>query len=104
MVGSSGDAIREGAAGGLNQGPIRTCIGCRTREPASTLVRLVADGDAPGGCAVDHERTRPGRGAHIHPRAECIDQAARRRALPRALRSPAGAGIDITQVRAEILG
>lgn len=79
------------------------CIGCRTREPVSRLVRLVADAAAPGGCVVDQERIRPGRGAHIHPRAECIEQAARRRALARALRSPAGAQIDITQVRAQIL-
>ncbi|MDA2988876.1 MAG: YlxR family protein [Actinomycetota bacterium] len=103
-AGSSGDAIRRDDALGLDQGPVRMCIGCRTREPASNLVRLVADADARGGCVVDHERIRPGRGAHIHPRAECIEQAAKRRALPRALRTPSGVGLDILQVRAEILG
>lgn len=77
------------------------CIGCRTREPVSRLVRLVLD--AHGRCALDHERIMPGRGAHIHPRAQCIDQAAARRALPRALRSQGGADLDITQVRAELL-
>lgn len=70
----------------------------------SRLVRLVADVAAPGGCVVDHDRTLPGRGAHIHPRVECIDQAAARRALPRALRVGPGAGVDITQVRAQLLG
>lgn len=90
MVGSSGE-------------PIRMCIGCRTREPVSLLVRLVADPGAPGGIRVDRPRNSPGRGAHIHPRETCIEQAVRRRALPRALRVPAGAGIDIEQVRAGIL-
>ena len=70
----------------------------------SRLVRLVADATAPGGCVVDPDRTRPGRGAHIHPRDECIEAAVKRRALPRALRSRVGASIDITQVRAQILG
>jgi predicted RNA-binding protein YlxR (DUF448 family) len=83
--------------------PIRTCIGCRAREPMSLLVRLVADPEALLGCKVDVERTGPGRGAHIHPRSECIEQAARRRALARALRISAGANIDITQVHDEIL-
>ena len=79
------------------------CIGCRSREPISDLVRLVADASAPGGCAVDQQRTRPGRGAHIHARVECVEAAKQRRALPRALRS-AGHGIDIDQVRSDILG
>jgi Predicted nucleic-acid-binding protein implicated in transcription termination len=82
--------------------PIRTCIGCRAREPISALVRIVADASAPGGCAVDANRDRPGRGAHIHPRAECVEQAQRRRALARALRVSAG-GVDIEQVRSPIL-
>ncbi len=64
--------------------PIRTCIGCRTREPASALIRLVADGD--GEVQVDVRHRLPGRGAWIHPTTECIAKAARRRALPRALR------------------
>lgn len=89
--GSSGDA----------RGPVRTCIGCRSREPVSRLIRLVAD--PTGGCVVDYDRSLPGRGAHIHPRAECIDQAVARRALARALRVGPGAGIDMTQVRAQLL-
>ena len=32
-----------------------------------------------------HHRA-PGRGAHLHPRYECLDLAERRRAFPRALR------------------
>ncbi|HEY7822135.1 MAG TPA: YlxR family protein [Acidimicrobiia bacterium] len=81
--------------------PIRSCIGCRAREPRSALVRIVADPSAPGGCVVDADRTRPGRGAHIHPRAECVEKARRTRALARALRISA-AGVDIEQVRSLI--
>ena len=91
-----------GFAGEAARTCIRTCIGCRTREPRSALVRIVADPSAPGGCAVDADRTRPGRGAHIHPRTECVEEAQRRRALPRALRIPA-TGIDLEQVRSLIL-
>ena len=84
--------------------PTRQCIGCRSRAPRSALVRLVADEGAPGGCRVDPGRNQPGRGAHIHPREECVDEAAKRRALPRALRALPGSSVDISQVRAEILG
>jgi len=79
------------------------CIGCRAREPVSLLIRLVADPAAQAGCRVDTSRIEPGRGANIHPRPECIEQADRRRALARALRLPAGAGVDISQVHDEIL-
>ena len=84
--------------------PTRQCIGCRSRAPRSSLVRLVADAGAPGGCRVDSERNQPGRGAHIHPREECLDEATKRRALPRALRALPGSSVDISKVRAEILG
>jgi len=70
----------------------------------SLLIRLVADPDAPAGCRVDRRGSHPGRGAHIHPREECIELASRRRALTRALRIPVGASADIEQVRDQILG
>jgi len=89
-------------AAGFPGEPMRTCIGCRSREPKSALVRIVADASAPGGCAVDANRTRPGRGAHIHPRAECVALAQRRRAPARALRISA-ARIDFSQVSSLIL-
>lgn len=88
---------------GFSGEPIRTCIGCRAREPMSALVRIVADPSAPGGCVVDADRTQAGRGAHIHPRAECVEEARRRRALARALRIPA-TQVDIGQVSSHILG
>jgi predicted RNA-binding protein YlxR (DUF448 family) len=65
----------------------RTCIGCRSRDDVTALVRLVA---APGETATvvvpDPRRSMPGRGAHLHPDPRCLEQARRRRAFGRALR------------------
>lgn len=65
--------------------PVRTCIGCRSRCPAGHLLRVVA---VDGAAVPDPIRRLPGRGAHLHPTDACLDQALRRRALGRALRTP----------------
>ena len=69
-------------------GPVRTCIGCRRRAAKNELLRVVAGSDADGHPAVrpDPNGRAPGRGAHLHPTSECLDQAVRRRAFTRALR------------------
>ena len=69
-------------------GPVRTCIGCRQRAAKSELLRVVAGSDAKGQPALrpDPDGRAPGRGAHLHPTTECLDQAVRRRAFTRALR------------------
>jgi predicted RNA-binding protein YlxR (DUF448 family) len=69
-------------------GPVRTCIGCRKRELAVELLRVVAVGDGNGEYAVtvDAARKLPGRGAWLHPDEECVHAAIRRRAFARALR------------------
>ncbi|GHI87072.1 YlxR family protein [Streptomyces xanthophaeus] len=64
--------------------PERTCVGCRERAAKSDLLRIVAIGDE---CVPDARGTLPGRGAYVHPAVVCLDQAVRRRAFPRALRS-----------------
>ncbi len=77
---------------------MRTCVGCRARGPRSALVRvvLVPDGDA-FVADVDPERSRPGRGAWVHPDLRCLDLAERRRAFPRALR--VAGPLDTARVR-----
>lgn len=65
------------------QGPVRTCVGCRERAPKQELLRVVA-GD--GTLVPDPARRAPGRGAHLHPTTECLALALRRRAFGRALR------------------
>ncbi|EHI12884.1 hypothetical protein KEK_18333 [Mycolicibacterium thermoresistibile ATCC 19527] len=79
-------------------GPVRTCIGCRQRELAVGLSRMVAVVDGNGGYAVVVDRTGnlPGRGAWLHPNEQCLEAARRRRAFARALRIPGSP--DITAV------
>ncbi|MFC5066295.1 YlxR family protein [Actinomycetospora atypica] len=67
------------------EGPVRTCVGCRSRGPVSELLRVVA---VDGTCVPDPRRREPGRGAWLHPRADCLHRAERRSAFPRALRVP----------------
>ena len=65
--------------------PTRTCVGCREKAPKADLLRVVV---VEGACVPDPRDRLPGRGAHLHPRPECLALALRRRAFPRALRVP----------------
>lgn len=67
------------------EGPVRTCVGCRSRGSVSELLRVVA---AEGVLVPDPRRREPGRGAWLHPAADCLRRAERRTAFPRALRVP----------------
>src|SRR6202012_3670376 len=69
-------------------GPVRTCVGCRKRELAVELLRVVAASDGNGKyvVTVDPAGTLPGRGAWLHPVPQCATEAIRRRAFARALR------------------
>jgi predicted RNA-binding protein YlxR (DUF448 family) len=62
---------------------IRTCVGCRIRAAKSDLLRVVA---VDGEIVADPAARSPGRGAYLHPSPDCLEQARRRRAFPRALR------------------
>ena len=70
------------------EGPVRTCIGCRRRELAVDLLRVVAVsvGNGQSAVTVDSAGNLPGRGAWSHPDSRCIEAAIRRRAFARALR------------------
>lgn len=76
-------------------GSVRTCVGCRRRGLRSDLVRIVLGSDGRT-LVVDLKRSAPGRGAWVHPDPACLDQAVRRRAFPRALRS--AGPVDVTGV------
>lgn len=66
---------------------MRTCVGCRERAPASTLLRVIAVSSAgPPSLAVDPRHRLPGRGAYLHVDPACLAKAERRRAFTRALR------------------
>jgi predicted RNA-binding protein YlxR (DUF448 family) len=65
--------------------PTRTCVGCRVRDAQDRLLRVVA---VEGEILPDPRRRRPGRGAYLHRRLECLALAERKRAFPRAFRLP----------------
>ncbi|ACV78582.1 YlxR family protein [Nakamurella multipartita] len=75
-------------------GPVRTCVGCRRRQRASDLLRVVA---VDGVLIPDTRHRLPGRGAWLHPEVGCLDLAERRRAFGRALR--ASEHLDTSKVR-----
>ncbi|MFI6678943.1 YlxR family protein [Kribbella sp. NPDC050470] len=72
----------------------RTCIGCRKRCSPADLLRMTVSG---GLVLPDPAHRAPGRGAHLHPVAECLDLAVRRKAFPRAFR--AQGPLDVTALR-----
>ena len=72
----------------VHKGPVRTCVGCRKRELAVELLRVVAadGGNGKSAVTVDTARKLPGRGAWLHLDPQCLDAAIRRQAFRRALR------------------
>lgn len=77
----------------------RTCIGCRSRDVVTALVRLVAvQGEATTVVTPDPRRSLPGRGAHLHPDPRCLELARRRKAFGRALRQEGP--LDLTLIDA----
>ncbi|AZI58090.1 YlxR family protein [Nakamurella antarctica] len=66
-----------------NVGPLRTCVGCRKRDSATSLLRVVCQG---GVLVPDLGKVLYGRGSSVHPRRHCFDAAVKRRAFVRALR------------------
>ncbi|HEY5858179.1 MAG TPA: YlxR family protein [Aldersonia sp.] len=82
------DGRRAASAAEHARTPVRTCVGCREREPATELLRIVARVDQPPGARLvpDPQRRLPGRGAWLHPDPSCLSIAERRRAFGRALR------------------
>ena len=72
-------------------GPVRTCVGCRQRATKRELLRVVArsdsdDQDASWSVEPDPTGSAAGRGAHLHPTDTCLALAERSRAFARALR------------------
>ncbi|WP_139317051.1 MULTISPECIES: YlxR family protein [unclassified Pseudonocardia] len=74
--------------------PIRTCVGCRKRERAGALLRVVAEN---GRLVPDPRHRLPGRGAWLHPATGCLDKAERRSAFVRALRLRSRPEVDVVR-------
>ena len=77
--------------------PVRTCLGCRLRTDPSALLRVVARA---GVVIPDPSATMTGRGAWVHPTAECVAASIKRRAFGRALRS--SSALDTDKLHAHI--
>ena len=59
--------------------PMRVCLGCSEKKPKKELIRIVKspEGDIPA----DATGKKPGRGAYICPRTECLLKAKKARRL-----------------------
>jgi len=80
-------------------------VGCRQRASLTELIRVVAVSDATTvSITPDLRRSAPGRGAHLHPTAECLDLAERRRAFVRALRVEGAVDTDLIRLLVEARG
>ncbi|MCV7364201.1 YlxR family protein [Mycolicibacterium neworleansense] len=88
MIQRETPALTHRSTSDTSVGPVRTCVGCRKRELAAELLRVVAvtDGNGTSSVTVDPEASLPGRGAWLHPDQQCAQMAVRRRAFVRALR------------------
>jgi predicted RNA-binding protein YlxR (DUF448 family) len=64
---------------------VRTCVGCRRRAPKGELLRVIRAGE--GKLRVDPSGSAPCRGAYIHPRQDCLEEAARRGGFARSFRT-----------------
>lgn len=64
--------------------PQRTCVACREVLSKRSLIRLVR---AAGGVEIDPTGKRAGRGAYLHDKRSCWDQALKSDLLERALRT-----------------
>lgn len=78
---------------------VRMCVGCRTRAPRSSLIRVTA---GPERLLVDRSARLPGRGAWLHPDPGCVETALARRALDRALRAAGRSSDDVAELAAQL--
>jgi predicted RNA-binding protein YlxR (DUF448 family) len=74
---------RRGEPAETVRGPVRTCVGCGSRDGAAELVRLIIADDE---VAFDLAGGAFGRGAHVHARLDCLEKAPR--GLSRAFKRP----------------
>lgn len=65
--------------------PIRTCVACWSSGEKSGLVRVVRGSN--GEIGIDPTGKRPGRGAYVCRRVECVSAAFKKKAFERALRT-----------------
>ncbi|MBO7663997.1 MAG: YlxR family protein [Clostridia bacterium] len=63
--------------------PMRMCVGCRESRDKRELIRVVRSPE--GEVSLDSTGKKPGRGAYVCRKAECLKLAIKRRQLERQL-------------------
>lgn len=63
--------------------PLRMCTGCREHKPKKELIRVVRSPE--GEVSVDLTGRKPGRGAYICRKEECLRKAQKSKQLERVL-------------------
>ncbi len=78
--------------------PVRTCIACRRKAGRDELLRVVLQD---GRIIPDERAVLPGRGAWVHPIAQCLELAVSRGAFARALKASAKPDVSPLENRLE---
>lgn len=65
--------------------PMRQCVGCGEKKGKKELIRIVCSGE--GMIGFDLTGKKNGRGAYICSNAACLEQARKKKALERALKT-----------------
>ena len=66
--------------------PLRKCTGCGEMKPKKELVRVVKSPE--GEVSLDLTGRKPGRGAYVCPRVDCLRLACKARRLEKAFSCP----------------
>ena len=66
--------------------PLRKCTGCGEMKPKKELVRVVKSPE--GEVSLDRTGRKPGRGAYVCPRVDCLRLARKARRLEKAFSCP----------------
>ena len=66
--------------------PMRMCVGCREMKPKKELIRVVHSPE--GEVSVDLTGRKPGRGAYLCPKEECLNRALKQKQLERTFSAP----------------
>lgn len=65
--------------------PIRKCVGCQDRFKKRELIRIVRSPE--GDFSVDSTGKKPGRGAYLCPKSECLEKALKNKGLERSFKT-----------------
>ena len=68
--------------------PLRMCVGCREMKEKKSLIRVVRSPE--GEVSLDPVGKKPGRGAYICPKLECLKKAQKAKALERKFEAEVG--------------